>query len=170
MRFSFVEFCFRHLGPFKEKAEDYTISITKTTDPNYHDIDFDLEKETNFIDKYSKHHFLETKGDDLQFKPTDNTPNGKTNIPNNAYAVVVKNRIPDAIKTEKNQDKDENTFSGTHESDYNILNQPRRISGNESSNIYDTSAGNLDVNDPTYNTTTQVYVKKRATESDYDHL
>ncbi|CAC5378302.1 unnamed protein product [Mytilus coruscus] len=162
----------RHQGPFKKKAEDNTIPITKTTDPNYHDIDFDLEKETTLIENDSTRHFLETNGNDIQFRPTDHTSNGKTNIPNNAYAVMVKNRIPDAIKTEKNHDNHENTFFSTNESDNKTkINQPRRIDGNEYSNTNDTSAGHLDHNDPNYDTTTHVFhAKESVNESDYDHL
>ncbi|VDI78738.1 Hypothetical predicted protein [Mytilus galloprovincialis] len=165
----FITCRLRHLGPFKEKAEDYTNPITKTANPNYHDIDFDLEKETNFIDNASKNNVLEIKCDDIKFKATDDTTNGKTNSHNNTYAVVEKNRIPDAIKKEENQDKDENRSSNV-ESDYYSLNQPRRISGDESSNIYDTSNGNMDDIDPTYNTTTDVHAIERTNASDYDHL
>lgn len=107
----------------------------------------------------------ETMCDDIQFKTTDNTQNGKTNTHNNSYAVVVKNWIPDAIKTEGNQDMDENRSSNVFYSDYYSLNQPRRIIGDDSSNMYNTSVGNTDKNDPTYNTTTHMHAIEKADES-----
>ncbi|CAG2235732.1 unnamed protein product [Mytilus edulis] len=95
---------------------------------------------------------------------------GKTNTHNNPYAVVVKDRISGAIKTKGNQDKDENRSSNVSQSDYYSLNQSRRISGDESCNIYDTSNGNTDDKDPTYNTTTHLHAIERTNESDYDRL
>lgn len=114
---------------------------------------------------------LATKGADKQFLPTDYISNGKTNMSNNAYAVVVKRpSATNTTKVETNEDKNETKEISMHENDYNMLNKLRPISGNESSNLYDTSRERLDVNDPTSNTTTHMHTKERELEPDYDYM
>lgn len=114
---------------------------------------------------------LATKGVDKQFLPTYNIPNGQTNMSNNTYAVVVKiPSVTNTTKAETNEDKNETKEISMHENDYNMLNKLRPISGNESSNLYDTSGERLDDNDPTYDTTTHMHIKERQLESDNDHM
>lgn len=167
MTMSFFFHFLRHRGLFKDKALDFTIPMTKTIDPNYLDIDVNLEKEKDIIGNDSTQPMITTTDDDKQFDIT----NGTTIKPNDVYAVVKKNGIPSSFKPEKNQGKDENTSTKTPESDdYYSMHQSRRISGDESCNIYDTSGRNTDDNDPTFNTTTHVHERERANESDYDHF
>ncbi|XP_063405833.1 serine-rich adhesin for platelets-like [Mytilus trossulus] len=157
--------------PSKQKTDDYTIPSTDTKDPNYDDINFDLNKNTHVIENDSTQPMVATKGADKQFLPTDNISNGKTNISNNAYAVVVK--IPsftNTSKAETNEDKNETKEISMDENDYDMLNKPRPVSGNASSNVYDTSGERLDENDPTYNTTAHMQTKERELESNYDHV
>ncbi|CAC5394553.1 unnamed protein product [Mytilus coruscus] len=179
----------RNQQAFKEKSSlDFPIPIKPTNDQNYHDIDIDPKKETNVIENDPTHPLVTANDDDMPFRLTDKTSNGKTNKPNDAYAVVVKTPVTTkadntsngkTTKTNdayavvvkipgKNQDKDEKTSLDIPESNYDSMNQPRPTSGNESGNIYDTYIGHLD--EPTYNTTSHIQAREKKYESDYDRL
>ncbi|CAC5391400.1 unnamed protein product [Mytilus coruscus] len=183
----------RNQRALKEKSLDFPTPINTMNTTNYHDIEFDPKKETKVIENDSTHFMVSANDDDMPLRLTDNTSNGKTNKPSDAYAVVVKkpvttkvdntsnsnlvksNNAHDAyavvVKTpETNQDRDEKMSLSIPDSNYDSMNQPRPISGNESGNIYDTSIGHRDDTDPTYNTTTHIQEREEKYESDYDHL
>lgn len=142
--------------------------MTLDKDPNYHGIYFDSESKTSDLKNKYENDALKSSDDDVQFRLINNTQNGVKDIPDNAYAVVVKKQV--TTQANNSQDKDTNIPSNTFESDYDILNQTKGSSGNESGNIYDTSEGHLDDKDPTYNITAHISARVTGNESDYDHM
>ncbi|XP_076084712.1 uncharacterized protein LOC143055450 isoform X2 [Mytilus galloprovincialis] len=155
----------RRQGPFKRKEQKPGSQMTEMHDPNYHDFET------------APHNASSVSHSNTAYNTHTGVPSGQTSenmknnmASNNEYSVVVKDKKSSQGANGDNFDQKEENSSDFMDNDYDRLNQIRIPSDNyNSNNIYDSSCGLRDEDDPTYNTTYQISGRNNDGNSVYDH-
>ncbi|XP_071143292.1 uncharacterized protein [Mytilus edulis] len=151
----------RRQGPFRSK----TLKSSETVEmhePNYHDFNnthYNGPTTLHSNTAYDTHNIERSRNSDQTFQNKQSTSNDQ-------YSIVMKS-TPDT--TESRLDRREEMSFDIKENEYDRLNDIKDRGRNDSNNIYDSSSGLRDNDDPTYNTTSQMNIRSRdGTANIYD--
>lgn len=131
-------------------------------DPNYHEfnnIPYNGPTTLHSNTAYDTHNIARSRN-------SDETSRNEQSTSNDQYSIVMKS-IPET--TESHLDKREEIPFDIKENEYDRFNDIKDGGRNDSDNIYNSSSGLWDNDDPTYNTTSQMDIRRRdGTANMYD--